>query len=91
VATGFSEAPVGLQTHRGAAGCGGKARKALDAILIAQCRYHYESWATLAIGGTATAKITFSCAGTWMLRVYRPGTTDLVDMCFSSWTVKAGW
>ncbi|MGY5008008.1 hypothetical protein ACWCY6_07900 [Streptomyces sp. 900105755] len=46
--------------------------------------------ATLATGGSATAKITFSHTGTWTLRVYRPGTTDLTDTYFSSWTVKVG-
>ncbi|MEW1833090.1 hypothetical protein [Streptomyces sp. NPDC088196] len=44
--------------------------------------------ATLSTGGSATTKITFSRAGTWTLRVYRPGTTDLTDTYSSSWTVK---
>jgi hypothetical protein len=44
--------------------------------------------ATLTTGGSATTKITFSRAGTWTLRVYRPGTTDLTDTYSSSWTVK---
>ncbi|MFF3990519.1 hypothetical protein ACFY0B_38905 [Streptomyces sp. NPDC001797] len=46
--------------------------------------------ATLATGGSATTKITFSHTGTWTLRVYRPGTTDLTDTYSSSWTVKVG-
>lgn len=44
--------------------------------------------ATLSTGGSATAKITFSHTGTWTLRAYRPGTTDLKDTYSSSWTVK---
>ncbi|MEU9452922.1 Ig-like domain-containing protein [Streptomyces sp. NPDC048277] len=44
--------------------------------------------AALSTGGSATAKIAFSRAGTWTLRVYRPGTTDLTDTYSSSWTVK---
>ncbi|MER7565338.1 hypothetical protein ACGFWE_27980 [Streptomyces sp. NPDC048523] len=44
--------------------------------------------ATLSTSGSATAKITFSHTGTWTLRVYRPGTTDLTDTYSSSWTVK---
>jgi hypothetical protein len=44
--------------------------------------------ATLSTSGSATAKITFSHTGTWTLRAYRPGTTDLTDTYSSSWTVK---
>ncbi|MFF7644225.1 hypothetical protein [Streptomyces canus] len=44
--------------------------------------------ATLSTTGSATAKITFSHAGMWTLRVYRPGTTDLTGTYSSSWTVK---
>ncbi|NEA64464.1 hypothetical protein [Streptomyces sp. SID12488] len=44
--------------------------------------------ATLTSSGSATAKITFSRAGTWTLRVYRPATTDLTNTYSSSWTVK---
>ncbi|MEV7739798.1 hypothetical protein AB0O75_48615 [Streptomyces sp. NPDC088921] len=43
---------------------------------------------TLSSTGSATTKITFSHAGTWTLRVYRPGTTDLTATSSSSWTVK---
>ncbi|MHB9860184.1 RHS repeat domain-containing protein [Streptomyces sp. YIM S03343] len=44
--------------------------------------------ASLSTSGSATAKITFSHTGTWTLRVYRPGTTDLTGTYSSSWTVK---
>lgn len=44
--------------------------------------------ASLSTSGSATAKIAFSRAGTWQLRVYRPSTTDLTDTYSSSWTVK---
>ncbi|MFF4059355.1 hypothetical protein ACFYZ8_21795 [Streptomyces sp. NPDC001668] len=44
--------------------------------------------ATLSTTGKATARITFSHTGTWTLRVYRPGTTDLTNSYSSSWTVR---
>ncbi|MFD8817011.1 hypothetical protein ACFV23_37365 [Streptomyces sp. NPDC059627] len=58
-----------------------------------QARQKDGTWVTLTsaaltTGGSATAKITFSRAGTWTLRAYRPGTTDLTDTYSSSWTVK---
>ncbi|WP_406438595.1 Ig-like domain-containing protein [Streptomyces sp. NBC_00631] len=58
-----------------------------------QARQKDGTWLTLtsaglSTGGSATAKITFSRAGTWTLRVYRPGTTDLTGTYSSSWTVK---
>ncbi|MFE7842985.1 hypothetical protein ACFU53_45065 [Streptomyces sp. NPDC057474] len=58
-----------------------------------QARQKDGTWVTLtsaalSTSGSATAKITFSRAGTWSLRVYRPGTTDLTDTYSSSWTVK---
>ncbi|MER7183182.1 hypothetical protein ABT404_27545 [Streptomyces hyaluromycini] len=58
-----------------------------------QARQKDGTWVTLtsaalSTSGSATTKITFSHAGTWTLRVYRPGTTDLTGTYSSSWTVK---
>lgn len=58
-----------------------------------QARQKDGTWVTLtsaplSTSGSATARITFSRAGTWTLRVYRPGTTDLTDTYSASWTIK---
>ncbi|MDX3453750.1 hypothetical protein PV396_17620 [Streptomyces sp. ME02-8801-2C] len=61
--------------------------------LLFQARQKDGRWVTLtraalSSSGSATARITFSRAGTLALRVYRPATGDLTGTYSSSWTVK---